>query len=160
MSDEWAGGESGELVYGEINDGLVFMGEQKAHEHVAIHGALESASTWGELRDKLPGDAHPQMLALLDGGDDELPDDADVFDAGEFGPYADGDWPPWPAQRMLDWVPDRVRALGSSEPSVINGDFLELDPALEHKLVEVFADEGFTCRRDDALVRRASGYDA
>ena len=160
MSDEWAGGESGELVYGEVNVGLVFMGARKALEQVAIHGALESASTWGELRDKLPGDAHPQMLALLDGGDDELPDDADVFDAGEFGPYADGDWPPWPAQRMLDWVPDRVRALGSSEPSVINGDFLELDPALEHKLVEVFADEGFTCRRDDALVRRASGYDA
>lgn len=23
MSDEWAGGESGELVYGEINDGRV-----------------------------------------------------------------------------------------------------------------------------------------
>ncbi len=73
MSDEWAGGESGELVYGEINDGLVFMGEQKAHEHVAIHGALESASTWGELRDKLPGDAHPQMRRCLTEGTMSFP---------------------------------------------------------------------------------------
>ena len=55
MSDEWAGGESGELVYGEINDGLVFMGEQKAHEHVAIHGVLQSASRWGGIQGPAAG---------------------------------------------------------------------------------------------------------
>lgn len=154
MSDEWAGGDSRALVYGEVQGGLVFMGEQKAREQAEIYGALESATTWGELRGKLPADAKAQLAEFFEEG--EAPPDAEPFDAGEWDPYVDGDWPPWPAQQMLDWVPERIQTLGSSEGSAISGDSLSLDPGREQEIVTAFGEEGFACRRDDALALRAS----
>jgi hypothetical protein len=154
MSDEWAGGHARALVYGDVEGGLVFVGEQKAREQVVIYEALGTASTWGELREILPADARMQLAGFFDEG--EEPRDADAFDAGEWEPYVEGDWPPWLAQRMLDWVPERVRSLGSSERSAISGDSLALDPGREREVVGAFQGEGFTCRRDDELVRRAS----
>ena len=154
MSDAWAGGDSRALVYGEVQGGLVFIGEQKAREQAEIYGALESATTWGELRRRLPAGARAHLTDLLE-EEDEHPD-AEPFDAGEWDPYVDGDWPPWPAQQMLDWVPERIQTLGSSEGSAISGDSLSLDPGREREVVAALEEEGFTCRRDDELVRKAS----
>jgi hypothetical protein len=154
-ADVRAGGECRGLVYGEVHGSLVFIGERLAREQALIYEVLASARTWGELRRRLPAEVHAEMLALRE-GEGGSPDDGEAFDAGDFDPYTEGDWPPWPAQLMLDWMPERVKALGSSEASAISGDSLWLEPRLERDIVGALEGEGFTCRRDDDLVLRAS----
>jgi hypothetical protein len=155
-ASEWAGGESGALVYGEVDGGLIFMGEHRARSQAQIYEVLASATTWGELRGKLPEETFREMVALQRDEQEAPPDDARPFAAAEFIPYVEGDWPPWPAQQMLEWMPARVGELGSSEPSAVSGDSLALSPEREPEIVRALEGEGFTCRRDDDLVRRAS----
>ncbi|HWO41474.1 MAG TPA: hypothetical protein VNO43_06685 [Candidatus Eisenbacteria bacterium] len=39
---------------------------------------------------------------------DRLPEDDDLFDIRDVLGLADGDWPEWPAQEMLNRVPDKI----------------------------------------------------
>ena len=71
---------------------------------------------------------------------------------------SDGDWPDWPAQMMLKWVPqDIMDQYGKRVSSVLNGFFLEFPAAKRNEIVAAFQAKGFECREDQALVMMASG---
>jgi len=73
---------------------------------------------------------------------------------------ADGDWPAWPAQQMLDWVPKAIQQkYGSIGSSHLNGECLTLAPREERQIIAAFRRVGYRCTRDDRLVQRASGYE-
>jgi hypothetical protein len=59
---------------------------------------------------------------------------------------------------MLDWMPTRVRTLGTVEESVHNGPFLLIPQQRLHQVIEDLAMAGFNVRRDDNLVSAAEGY--
>jgi len=81
------------------------------------------------------------------------------FEAGNVGPISDGDYPDWPAQEMLDWVPPLIqREYGRRGFSNLNGDLLELPSARTGEIVAALQAHGYQCERGDDLVRRASGY--
>lgn len=120
-----------------------------------IHDAIQTSSTWTDLRERISDRAYTDLLAHLD--DEQRPAEGDTFDSEEIVPYLEGDWPAWPAQRMLDWVPARIRReFGHAAASAISGDSLVLPADRQDEIVAAFAREGFRCRRDDELVRRAT----
>ena len=147
-----------QIVYGLAGRDLVFIPRAEAERLKALQDALNSA-TWGEVRRRLRPDLYEE---LLDQCRDELesdPGDDESFDPDAVPGHADGDWPEWPKQGMLEWMPARVwKAFGRVEASVLNGDFLQLDAGRLEELVAALEAEGFACRRDDALVARASGF--
>jgi hypothetical protein len=152
------------LVYGVFPDAvngteLIFVPEREAHELAQVHGALSDAETWGDVKASI-SPRHWQQIADAYREDYEPPPaDDDAFDRSAVPGLEDGDWPEWPAQEMLRWMPEDIRdRFGEVATSTLNGELLLLQAGAETELVAALRDAGFDCRRDDALVSRASGY--
>jgi hypothetical protein len=147
-----------ELVFGVTRSGagnetLVFIPAERALELAAIQGVIENAATWQEFAEKIPARDWNELLE----GFDSPPDPDDGFDPCQIG-VCDGDWPEWPEQKMMAWLPVEVwQEYGSVHDSRLNGQFLALDPSNVSELVEALARRGYVCRRDDVLVRAACG---
>lgn len=91
--------------------------------------------------------------------DERQPLPRDPFVASRIGAYMDGDWPGWPKHEMVFWVPTAIqKRFGRFLMSVFNGEYLEFAPEDEAQVVEALIQLGYPCVRDDALVRKASGY--
>lgn len=87
-----------------------------------------------------------------------MPIDSDKFESDWLPGFTDGDWPEWPAQEALRWVPrDIQQRFGKSASSVINGPFLTLDPSKANEIIAAMEELGYVCERNDLLVRLASG---
>lgn len=187
----WTAEPGDQIVYGCVNDGLVFIPMTQAERLARIYAAMESARTWGEFRRMLPDGVYSEIIEImtengrgfdefysywlddhLDGTRDEafreyqglpfherLPDERDPFDSADIPGLCDGDWPDWPAQEMLNWVPTVIqKTYGQRLDSMLNGPLLTFRTEDEKAIVEAFVELGYRCRRDDRFVRRACGY--
>ncbi len=164
--------EETDLVYGTVDvfgGDLVFIPRKRAEYLAALQEAKDSATTWGELRERIPAEEFDK-LALS-----ELHADADVFDeldpavqqeflaqpfdAGEVGLIADGDWPAWTQQEMMEWMPDEVQEkFGKWSRSMVSGECLQIDARKVKAVVAALQAHGYRCEEDEDLVRRASGF--
>lgn len=89
---------------------------------------------------------------------DRAPDGSDAFNIGMVHGLDDGDWPEWPAQEMLNWVPHEIQSrFGHVATSVFNGDFLKFEVAREAAIVDAFHSLGYHCEKNQALIDQASG---
>jgi len=90
---------------------------------------------------------------------DRLPGPQDAFDSAEVPGLCDGDWPAWPQQDMLNWVPTEIQVrYGHRASSFLNGDCLLFSADHEVELVQAFRAAGYQCQRADRFVRRACGH--
>lgn len=145
-----------ELVYGLVGEGLVFISREQAQELAALWTGF---GTWAEARTALSPQRWQNIVDQFEGAELPLPAPGDPFDLSRVPGNGDGNWPEWPAQQMLEWMPVQVAALyGQSVDSLHDGHYLELDPQREAELVAALGDEGWTCIRDDALACAASGF--
>jgi len=147
------------LVYGELPAGyIVYLPKRLAEDLSLVKDAIGTSSTWGEFRSRIPDPGYLQPLIIFEGG--YLPGDEEPFPGYDHPLVADGDYPLWPAQLMLEWVPrDIVESrFAAIEMSVHNGAFLTLDSGFEHEIEKAFRDHGFEVEKNVLLVRRASGY--
>jgi hypothetical protein len=155
-----------ELVYGLIDSTgdprqgyLVFVRRSRTEDLARVHDAVGRARTWSEFRSLLPPTFEEELEKSFHDDEVDAPDDSQPFDADRIPGYADGDWPAWPAQEALDWVPSEISArFGRDVDSVLNGPYLEFDPKHEVEILAAFEGHGFRCGRDDKLVRQASGW--
>jgi hypothetical protein len=70
-----------------------------------------------------------------------------------------GDFPGWPQQAMLDFLPkDIIAKFGKLEDSFLNGQCLTLSAGSAKQIVAALEKHGFVCERNTKLVNRASGY--
>jgi hypothetical protein len=176
------------LVYGQVDDYLVFIPRQRAIELAAVHSALQSAKTWGEFRAQvMPRDYEDALTWYADAlsfedfcAEESIdlarraeawsryqqlsigerpPLDGDEFKREHIPPFFDGDYPEWPAGSMRVWVPEHIQlTIGQVKDSNLNGDFLTFSPRKEQRAVAAFEAAGYSCCRDDDLTRRASGW--
>lgn len=142
-------------VIGELNGSLVLVRQDEAEWLARVHRALNTTSTWGEFLDAVGDDQH--MREQLQEWELD-PDRSDAFDRDAVPGVSDGDWPAWPQQEMLTWLPDAVRDLGTVEASRISGDALELPPGTKPEVVKLMTAAGYEVVEDQALVEVASGY--
>jgi hypothetical protein len=146
----------GQLVYAEIDESLVFIERQTAEELAASHAAWNPPQTWGDLRAKIAPDHFDELCRLYD---EDEPDQNALLDVNEFDAYVNGNWPGWPAQDMLAWVPQEViSGYGRIDDSFHSGKSLALPPNREDEIVAAFRRHRYECNRADSLVRRACGY--
>ena len=183
---EHAKSDSTDLVFGEIEGGLVFMPRASAQDLAAVWRGLGLAKTWAQFRSMVSPVRYEQTLKTLGEGIDfesyfeeegetepglsreealrryralevgeRLPVDDDVFPGYDLPTVGDGDYPEWPHQEMLNWMPKEVleRPFSRVQESVHNGSFLELDPAAEAEIVAALTSAGFRCRKDQRLGR-------
>lgn len=107
----------------------------------------------------MPEHRWQEILELLAGAEIARPGPDAPFDRDLIPGHVDGDWPEWPAREMLKWMPaELLTRFGRTEASVLNGDYLRIDPRHEAALAAALEGAGWTCIKDDALVSAASGY--
>lgn len=142
-----------QVVYGVspcAAPGLVFIKKEKALELKDLLEAVLSSTTWGELKRRIPKEEYERFLEFQD----ERPRPKDEFDMYKhYPPVHDGDWPEWPEQEMLSWVPREIMdEFGKREDSVHNGPFAVLDETRENEILLAFERHGYRCTRDEDLV--------
>lgn len=80
------------------------------------------------------------------------------FAPGEVGMIFEADWPGWPQQEMLTWMPPDIQIYGRKVWTTINGPYLVFPPQMKRQIVKELRAYGYTCTEDVDLVGRASGY--
>ena len=148
---------SSRFVFDAFDGGLVFIPVVEAQRLSSLNDALESSSTWGEFLSRIANDKDVNAY-LEDQYGGELPNLDDIFDPGEIPGFADEDWPSWPKQAMLSWLPASVQTLGTIADSVLSGSFLRLEEAVASDVVAALRSVGIACEPDTRdLISRACG---
>ena len=71
----------------------------------------------------------------------------------------DGEWPDWPDQDMLNWVPEEIQSkLGERTFSFVSGPCLRFSKNNENEIVRAFQDHRYAVEKDERLVSEACGY--
>jgi hypothetical protein len=129
---------AGNLTFGEFDGNLVFLPSEDASELSTLWAALKSAETWDELEQGLLDDRMEELREFYMGGDaepDEMTGDA-PFDLEKIPVIADGLWPEWPDQMMLEVMPQEViEKFGDAQDSQHDGEFVQLSMVDEAEIV-------------------------
>ena len=145
-----------ELVYGVYGDELVVMPADRARYLALTWKAMTKAKTWGALRTLAPPKAYREILAFQ-----ESPRSIRAghpFDYYVMTPVPDGDYPGFPKQEVMDWMPSEVlEAFGRTQQTAINGDYPGFDPTETRKVVASLRRRGYRCRRNQRLIETAHG---
>ncbi len=153
------------LVYGVLNKAgadanLVFIPQDECKRLAAIHTAIAGSKTWKAFCDQMPAKDLRDAVRDLRDREIDIPQEIDEFDERLLPPsYFDGDYPGWPEQGMLTWLPREIcLGYGKLQGSVFNGPFLTLDVSRTSEIVQALEQAGFRCRHDTKLIRTACGY--
>jgi hypothetical protein len=149
-----------QVVHGPSIDGgsSVFVEREFAEELAHTRRVLATATTWGEVRTGLSAERFAECLEGRYPETSTPPSDDSPFAPGDLLGYLDGDWPEWPATEQLSWwMPAEVQALGRRQPTVLNEDILDFDPADDDAVIAAPQRAGYEVVRDDALVAAACG---
>lgn len=139
-----------DLLYTVTETGAVVFAERARAESVArLRAAFEQSSTWGELRSRL----EPAELSEVLRNMDLQPVDVDPeapFDPDDVPGYADGDYPEWLQQTMLQWFPaELIPTYGQRMDSVLNGEFLQLPAHVADEVADLLRQRGHAVTRSD-----------
>jgi len=119
-----------------------------------IRLAIEESKTWGEFLNSLPPHIDSEVKSNLDASDDPKR----KFEADGVPGYADGDWPAFPNQLMIDFLPKSVIAMGKIESTIFDGDRLDIPERNASAACAELRRLGWNVERDDQKVIRAVGY--
>ena len=113
----------------------------------------------GEFKESVPPHRWQEAIGRLWDGDEPTPVDEEPFDGMDRVSSIDYDWPEWPAQEMLDWMPKDIQErFGSIGNSMVSGPSLGIDPASESEVVAALEEAGYIRIRDDDLIERANAH--
>ena len=115
---------------------------------------IEESKTWGEFLYALPPHIDSEVKSNLDASDDPKR----KFEADGVPGYADGDWPAFPNQLMIDFLPKSVIAMGKIESTIFNGDRLDIPERNASAACAELRRLGWNVERDDQKVIRAVEY--
>lgn len=152
-----------EIVYSARTGQLILIPKARALELAGIHHALKIAQTWGEFKSLIPAHIYEEVVEMMRDDFDEGEEIVEPAPESPFAPeavpgYGDGDFPGWPAQEMLDWMPEDIQEqFGEVRTSVLSGDFLEIAPAHEREVVAALEARGYHCVADVALIEKTYG---
>lgn len=144
------------LVFSNIGGSLIFIGLDKAEELAKFWNDIRTSKTWGDFKIKSP-DRYEDIIDSF--YLDEQPEDIEPFPGTDLPGVNEGDYPEWPAQFMLNFMPQEITdsIFAKVKDSVHNGRYLELDPKFEDDIISILVSKGFEVTKNDDLVRRASG---
>ena len=141
-----------QLVYGIVNDNIIFIEEHRALALAALQDAVHASVTWAEAMSYLPTDFQKEVRDRLP-EDAEPPADNAPFNPGILAFYGD-EWP-FPNQDMLDFLPRSVLDLGTVDETVLSGPRVDIPSHAKDPALALLANRGWMTTRNDVLVARA-----
>jgi len=146
------------IVGVDVTDHVACVPEDEALLLVQLWRALGSAKTWGEFRQLAPEPylSEAGERASVDGEEGALAD-AHQFDMLSIWGLGDGDWPPFPQQQMIQWLPEAVLTMGEIVQTVHNGPILYIEAHCIDAVISALEAAGFEVRRSDEIVQEMTG---
>jgi hypothetical protein len=134
-----------DLVYRKCET-ATFAPRQIAEWVDQIHRALRHSKTWLQFRKLMPPDEYTRLMKeQFDEDDEPRPADRAKFEASMISGVGDGDYPPWLAQRMAEWIPlHLLEKYATYEASRLNGDFWEIPEDDAESLANELRELGYT----------------
>ena len=142
----------------DVTNHVACVPEDEALLLVQLWKALSGAKTWREFRQLAPEPylSEAEERASTE-GDEDAPGDAQQFDMLSIWGLGDGDWPPFPQQQMIDWLPEAVLTMGEIIQTVHNGPILYIEAHRVDAVVSALEAVGFEVRRSDDIVQEMTG---
>lgn len=149
------------VTWGVIEDyGAVFIPTERAADLAALRAVVFSARCWGDLHKSLSAPLFEEALEVCWDEDEPPPDDDTEFCADSVGTISDGDWPGWPAQEMLSWMPKEILArFGIHGRSGVSGPCVSFSEDDADQITAALAAAGVELIRDDRLILNACFVD-
>jgi hypothetical protein len=142
------------LVWSVVHGELLFIESGLAHDLARVWPAVYESHSVQQALDAMPAAYRERVMDRIrpDHPDDYTPEMlADLVIENE-------DIVEWPAQQMLGLLPPDVqKSYGKKSFSGVSGPCLVLDPNAAASIVAKLEQHGFTCERDDALCKQATG---
>lgn len=167
------------LIYGIVDDNLVFSPEQEATDLARRWYAIKNAKTWQDFIDFTSEatfnqliyeilealefvDLHPNYLMGEDLSsyitDLHLPQPDDAFTTDVLPGFDEGNYMPIPAQEVISWLPEELQDnLGQFDHHPLFEFIYRIDPANELLVVQSLEAAGFICKKNQALIEQAHG---
>jgi hypothetical protein len=147
------------VVYGTIGDDLVFIPEPRARFLAKVWHALLTSNTWGALKKRAPRTAYDEIREHnADALEPSEMRPTAVFDYYEMTGVPSGDYPGFPRQEMLAWLPEDIQLdFGHAGTTALTGEFLRLNPDDATAILRRLQQAGFRCRRNQRLMDQAHG---
>ena len=143
------------VVYGNSDAGFIVFLQGELAE---IYVAKATSTTWSELKARIPSEEYEHALGGVrvgtEWGVEPLPEE--VFYYGDLSDYASCDWPDFPLQEMLKWMPkDIQQQYGRVSGTVFDGDHLIIEPEQKTEVVRALDKRGYMCIENDLVARVA-----
>lgn len=127
------------LEYGCWGGQFIFVPERKASDLDQLYEAIRQADTWSDFESALPSASgsfswtfFKSLSKTMSRGRTKPRPTPLLSTPTAFRAIADGDWPAWPAQEMLDWMPEKVKEeYERVDSSVLNGIFAPVRPGAQ-----------------------------
>ena len=142
------------VIAGIFDNTITFIERHRLDDLLQIRLAIEESKTWGEFFHLLPLHITSGVKSNLDASYDPKR----KFEADEVPGYADGDWPAFPHQLMIDFLPRSLIAMRKIESTIFNGDRLDIPERNASAACAELRRLGWNVVRDDQKVIRAVGY--
>ena len=154
------------IVYGVFSQGrdayLLFLPRAQAEHTAGLFQAFCTVDTWGDLRRALDREQAADLGAWLraNGPSDRRPPRNDApFHPDDIPGLLDGDWPAWPDQLHVAWMPRAItERFGAADTDGSGRSLAAFASADERRVVAALRARGYTVSRDDELVAHACGY--
>lgn len=145
-----------ELVYGDSGWGsLVFLQRDLAD----LYATLAKSNTWGELKASLSADDYHEAIErafwLTDKAYESqaMPQPEEEFNLYEVSNYCSTDWPDFPLQAMVEWMPaDIQEQYGEVKWTMFDGPHLSIDAEQKDEIIQALEEQGYICIEDDFVV--------
>ena len=149
------------LIYGTFHESLVVGRESTLRSLASDLDTLAGCHTWGEVRVAEFSEYGPFLSWLAEDWADSGYEDSDEFDWQNDTPgMGDGDWPPMVTSLIFDlslgddWTEIEERLGAEMVTTTFSGDYLQIPPDKDQELVAFLTEQGYTVRRDDALISK------
>lgn len=142
------------VLVGAAHGVVIAIPEEWAYEFAQLKKALDTSVTWADFRKSCPAHYWIEIRDAFRANGDRTPNGQNAFDRFAIPGAADGDWPVWPQQEMLEWVPPEILdAHGERKLSTLNGDFVEVPEAQLEEFVDALTRSGVRCIHNMEFIR-------
>jgi hypothetical protein len=167
------------LVYGEINNNLIFIPEEEALRSQKIWHAINNANTWQDFIDLTSEEEFDQIvfeiLEFLDHGNLfaeykmgqdlstyveglHLPQPDDLFTTEVLPGFEEGEFMPRADQEIIGWLPEEMlENIGEIKTSEEGIFYYKIEPKHIELVIQTFDAAGFKCIPNQKLIEAAEG---
>jgi hypothetical protein len=144
------------FVYGVVDGELIVLPKVEAMKWARLTRALNTCSTWGELKSAAPSDLYREAVEIL--GRQRMP--ATRVLSSDFEELAEEGFPPSVGQIVKRHLPAELDHLFEMAYSALGQELPQLPEEVLPQVLLALSSVGARCLEDQALVAAAAGFES